>query len=208
VETGAVQPGRQVNLLDHEMLFSDEMPIATPLETTMNSRHLTALFAQRASKALSVAALAVGLTATVLAPSSALAAPITVDRGPSYSPDLVATFTAGEPQVPGARIGFYAIVKNEGFTAASPVRMNVTLPSGFTNIQVTDSGYSTCSISGQTVSCGVSNLPAGEPMGAAIVATAPANRDSYSVTVVADPGQLVKEGRETNNTVRGTLVVY
>ena len=206
-----MRPGRQVNRLDHEMLFSDEMPIATPLETTMNSRHLTALFAQRASKALSVAALAVGLTATVLAPSSALAAPITVDRGPSYSPDLVAMFLPGAPKPGHEIIGFYAMVQNDGFTPAAPVRMTVTLPAGFTEITIVEAaGQTSCNVSGQTVFCGMPallNLEPGARTGAAITARAPAAAGTYTVTVVADPGQHVKEGRESNNTIQGKLIV-
>ena len=86
----------------------------------MNSRHLTARFAQRVSKAVTVAALAVGLTATVFAPTSALAAPITIDRGPSNSPDQVAAmFETAVPQVPH----YMFKVKNFGGTTAKQVKI-------------------------------------------------------------------------------------
>lgn len=175
----------------------------------MNPRPFTTRTAQRTAKGLAVTALAVGLVATVLVPSAAQAAPpINPRPGPSYAPDLTAVFKQGDPHTRLSLTYFHVIVKNLGSSDANAIRVNVTVPSGFTDLKVLGANPGTCSVAGWTATCALIQLIGGTEHLINMSAISGVETGAHEVTVTVDPDGLVKESDETNNTVTGTIIVY
>lgn len=148
-----------------------------------------------------------GLSTTLLAPAAAEAGPLNPKPGPSYAPDLAVRLHLATPPTPLARTWVTTYVRNQGSTDAAGVRVNTTLPDGFTDIKF-DNPPGECGVSGNTVTCAIRQLPAGTEAPINIGANAPPLTGAYTVTVVVDPENLVKEGKETNNAASATINVY
>lgn len=162
--------------------------------------------AQRASRALAAAVVALGLVATALAPASAAAAPLNPRPGPSIMPDLVVSFKPGDVHGRLELTYFSVIVRNQGSTEARGVRVTATLPDGFTNLK---GGNSTmCAVDGHTISCSMGAMPGGAEGVMGMSAVSPPFAGLYPVAVTVDPDNLVRELKETNNNTTGTLTVY
>jgi hypothetical protein len=172
----------------------------------MHPRQLTARIVQRTSKALVVAALALGLSASVLAPSAAFAAPLNPRPGPSFSPDLVPV--ADRPNVlPDGTIAIVAGVKNQGSRGATPVLMRFQFPSDVYDIKVNFPGDFNCFVSGYVVMCSSDmTLDGGETRGVNVTART-ANPGTYNIDFTVDPNGHVAESRETNNRTTFSAVV-
>lgn len=173
----------------------------------MTPRHLTAWIAQRSAKAFAVAALALGVSATVLAPVTAQAAPLSPRPGPTYGPDLVVSVSPGAPRQRLQTIAAVVRLTNQGSSRANGSRVNVTFPEGFTDIKITRAGGQYCSVYGNTATCTATSLEPGDYMEIYVGANAPATQGVFILTAVADPDNLVQEGRESNNTATAKLVV-
>ena len=173
----------------------------------MNPRDLTVWIARRATKALAVVALALGVAATALAPTAAHAGPLNPKPGPSLTPDLVTSIIPGDPKLRLTEIQFTAVMKNQGSLTARGVRMRVTLPDGFTNIKISPGVEQSCTIEGNSVTCVAQSLDGGQYGSVNIKARTPATIGSYTVTSTIDPDNFVRESKEYNNVGTGTLLV-
>lgn len=172
----------------------------------MNPRTLAARIAQRTLNALVVTALSLGLAATVLAPASAFAAPLNPMPGPSYLADLTPGFRTGDAHAQRSQTYFTASVTNRGSSDAKGVRVNVALPSGFTDLRVTGT-YPGCTVSGRNVSCAFVSVVGGNTLEIPMSAIAPAASGAFPVTITVDPDNLVKESKEHNNIMTGIITV-
>jgi len=195
------------------MLVSDELPIATRLETTMNSRHLTARFAQRASKAFTVAALAVGLTATVFAPNAAFAAGSTSLNPSKPVPSLVGVdlqtqvFRLGTDVQKGENFGFVSLITNKGTMPASNVKVVIGVATAFNTVTVTDAAGFKCSsqysasgfLPGTWITCTGGQLGAGQTAQIVVSATAGQTAGTFNMFGQVDPGNTIDEYNEGNN---------
>jgi hypothetical protein len=169
-----------------------------------------------------MAALALGLAATVIAgPSTALAAP----PGPGTSPpppgdehgpfhvfdtiDLqTSVFRLGSDLKPGETFTVGIYVKNEGNTSAGTVRSATGLGLPFTNVQVSSAPGFGCDVQtsttgflpGHWVVCDGGPIPAGGGTWIQISAKAPQTKGDYKVWSAVDPQNTIAETKEGNNT--------
>lgn len=153
------------------------------------------------------AALTLGASPVALSPVTAHAGPLSPKPGPTYGPDLAVTLTPGAPTQRLHLIAATVRMMNQGSSRANGARVNVTFPEGFTDIQISKkSGY--CSIIGNTATCAATSLDPGDYLEIVVTANTPATQGTFALTAVADPDNLVVEGKENNNAAAAKLVVY
>ncbi|MGB8880323.1 MAG: PASTA domain-containing protein [Solirubrobacteraceae bacterium] len=128
--------------------------------------------------------------AATLAPSD-VDAGVTTSVGPSGA-------TAGHPAL------LISTVVNNG-PASAPITFTDQVPAGLT-INSAAAGDGTCSTSGQTVTCTITGLPAGQSVPVEVIAT-PSAAGSYtnSVSIALNAG--ASDPNPTNNTAAATLSV-
>lgn len=153
------------------------------------------------------AALTLGASPLALAPVTAHAGPLNPKPGPSLTPDLVATVRTGDAKQRLQEIQFTVTMKNQGSLTAKGASVVVEIPDGFTDIKISDSMRSWCTLDGNTVRCGGQGLDGGQSTELYFRAKTPGARGAYTVTAIVDPDNLVRELKENNNVATGTLLV-
>lgn len=167
----------------------------------MTPRKITVPIIQRAYRSVVVTALALGLAATTLAPSAALAGPLYPGTGPTISPDLVPELSTPAAYGTGA-IALAAFVKNTGSTAAQPVSLRVVFPDRFTSVKVAAAHESLrCATAGTVITCNMTRpLQGGESVGVAVDGLPPRS-GAFSFSLTVDPDRHVREVDESNNSM-------
>jgi hypothetical protein len=179
----------------------------------MAPRQITDTIAQRASRTVATAALALGLIATTFAPSSAFAAPAQAAR-PDLVPDYGGGHRLGAETGPGKPMWMYATVRNVGGQTAHGARLVVSIPAQMTDVTVNGSPYFVCSRNpgtrGKTVIvCDTDeDLAPNRTIGIELEGARPPMPGDYEVVVAVDPDNAVSESDELNNTKIFPLVTH
>lgn len=106
----------------------------------MNPRQISTSIARRTSKALAIAALALGISASVFAPSAALAAPAQTD----YYVDLVSGNLMFRKLSLWETAVIPVVLANNGTRDAVPVEMTIGVGPGFDYVYITNSAGWSC----------------------------------------------------------------
>lgn len=134
--------------------------------------------------------------------------------GSSYTLNLAATFVPNQDvsvqtssfptttDVAGAAL-LRSVVTNGG-PGASPITFVDQVPSGLA-IQSASTGSGTCAVSGQTVTCTITGLAAGQSTLVEVVVTT-ANAGSYANAVTVSDAAGVPDPNPANNTASGSVV--
>lgn len=174
----------------------------------MTPRQITAQLPRLTTKALAIAALSLGLAATVLAPLEAQAGPLNPGKPPTFAPDLVPELT--KPfQYGNGVVAVTAGVKNTGSSAAQPVRLRVVFPDRFTQVKVGARHESLqCSvISPTTVICTMTRpLQGGESVSVAVDGVPP-RPGAFRFSMTVDPLGEVTEVNESNNSATVSAMI-
>ena len=168
----------------------------------MGSRLLASSIRQRTSKVLAASALALGLAAAVLAPSSALAAP-----GQASRPDLTTGYWFTGKLKPGQRWTIPVQVRNDGAPVGGTVEVQFVIGSGFRNITIqghSGEGWSCGTIvrnpisDNAVVTCRTWGLVASHDKWVDVTGTAVGTSEHWMIAE-ADPDDDIAESDETNN---------
>ena len=167
----------------------------------MNLRQRAVQIVHRSSKALVTTALALGLAATILAPTTAQAGPLQPGKAPSYGPDLVPEMYLFVYENGSVRAA--ASVRNRGSSPAAPARFKLRLPQRHTVSSIQPPPGTRCSQSVDlefiSVTCSVdAPLPGGDAVTVEVFGK-PASTGTVSYLVTVDPNNEVREASETNN---------
>lgn len=185
----------------------------------MTAQHIIARFAQLTSKRLTIAAFALGLSATLLASVPVHAAPLRPEvdpGGPSFAkPDLTATVSMpnGIFLTPGDRTRFVVVAKNQGTGAAVPTEIYLELPYGFKDFAIqSPAGFNCASAPTKffdsktvTVTCKGGKVSAGASATVVIDATVPADPGTRGALGAATA---VGNSKDTNHDNNGSLLNF
>lgn len=173
----------------------------------MDLRQMPLDVARRTRNSLAIAALSLGLAATVFAPLQAQAGPLNPGRSPTLAPDLVPELTSPFQYGTGV-VAVTAFVRNTGSTAAQPVRLRVVFPDRFTQVKVGARHESLqCSVSGAVVICTMTRpVQGGESVGLAIDGLPP-RPGAFRFSMTVDPLGEVKEVNEGNNSATVSAMI-
>lgn len=144
--------------------------------------------------------------ALLLAPQAASAAPLSPGKkGPSYGPDLVPEAYARVYE--NGAVEAQVTVRNDGSSAAAPVRVRLTLPPSFAVTRINRPVDAECVQAGATVTCTTATLDAQEHVLFSISGT-PGTTGRIGFRATVDPDSAVSEASERNNTVDFESVVF
>ncbi|HEX3618579.1 MAG TPA: hypothetical protein VHU61_18680 [Solirubrobacteraceae bacterium] len=115
----------------------------------------------------------------------------------------VQTATVGAPTSTGSPFALTSAVTNSG-PGTEPITFTDQVPAGLQVLSAT-AGLGTCAVGGQTVTCTITGLPAGQSAAVDVLVTA-AKPGSYANTVSVTPSGIT-DPNTANNTATATAVV-
>ncbi|NYE35991.1 putative repeat protein (TIGR01451 family) [Nocardioides cavernae] len=125
----------------------------------------------------------------------------------SEQADVAITKTASpEPVTAGNQVTYNLAVRNNGPNPASGVQVVDTLPAGVTYVSSNPSSGS-CSISGQTLTCGLGTIANAATATVSVVVRVPPGSDATSVTNVARVSTTTSDPDATNNNASATSTI-